>query len=219
MAPAGSQAARTERPIRIAALDGKASHFTGVTQREAPFQVVQPIDNPDLIWDTASRDVLAWGDVVAYRVDKSDLPSVIDRAAAIRDLKQISTKAPQAIKVAPNDGLHRNESMVQIELTNVAGRSLVLFNIAGDGTIQMLYPIGSDASSLQSNEFRFPVRVREPFGADQLVAITSERRMPELEQTLLQLNRRRASGQMIKMVQRLAPPDARIGSAGLFTAP
>jgi hypothetical protein len=220
LAPAGSQPARTtERPIRIASLDGKASHFAGVTQREAPFQVVLPIDNPDLIWDPASRDVLAWGDVVAYRVDKSDLSSVIDRAAAIRDLKQISTKAPQAIKVAPDDGLHRNESLVQIELTNVAGRALVLFNIAGDGTIQMLYPIGSDSSSLQSNEFRFPVRVREPFGADQLVAITSERRMPELEQTLLQLNRRRASGQMIKMVQKLAPPDARIGSAGLFTAP
>ena len=43
--------------------------------------------------------------------------------------------------------------------------------------------------------------------------------MTQLEQALLQLNRRRAAGQMMKMVQRYAPPDARIGSAGLFTAP
>jgi hypothetical protein len=43
--------------------------------------------------------------------------------------------------------------------------------------------------------------------------------MTELEQVLQQLNRRRSAAQMIKMVQRYAPNDARIGSAGLFTAP
>lgn len=217
--PAAAQTAIPERPVRIAALDGKSTHFSGMVKRDVAFEVVQPIDNPDLIWDPASRDVLAWGDVVAYRVEKADLPSVIDRAAAVRDLKQISTKSPQIIKVAPDDSLHRNENMVQIELSNVSGRALVLFNIAGDGTIQMLYPIGSDTSSIPTAEFQFPVRVREPFGADQIVAITSDQRMTQLEQALLQLNRRRSAGQMMKMVQRFAPPDARIGSAGLFTAP
>jgi hypothetical protein len=217
--PAAPQASAPERPVRIAALDGKSTHFSGMTKREVAFEIVQPIDNPDLIWDPASRDVLAWGDVLAYRVEKADLPSVIDRTAAVRDLKQVSTKAPQVIKVAPDDGLHRSDQMVQIELAEVSGRALVLFNIAGDGTIQMLYPIGSDASSIPTADYRFPVRVREPFGADQIVAITSGQRMTQLEQALLQLNRRRAAGQMMKMVQRYAPADARIGSAGLFTAP
>ena len=159
--------------MRIAALDGKSTHFSGMTKREAAFEIVRPIDNPDLIWDPASRDVLAWGDVIAYRVDKADLPSVIDRTAAIRDLKQVSTKAPQVIKVAPDDSLHRADHTVQIELSEVSGRALVLFNIAGDGTIQMLYPVGSDAPSISTADYRFPVRVREPFGADQIVAITS----------------------------------------------
>jgi hypothetical protein len=36
---------------------------------------------------------------------------------------------------------------------------------------------------------------------------------------LQQLDKRRSAVQMIKMVQRYAPHDARIGSAGLFTAP
>jgi len=216
--PASTQAV-AERPVRIAALDGKSAHFAGLTKREVPFEVVLPIDNPDLIWDPASHDVLAWGDVVAYKVEKADLPSVIDRTAAVRDLKQASTKAPQVIKIAPDDGLHRSDQIVQVELSDVSGRALVLFNIAGDGTIQMLYPIGSDASSLPTSEYRFPVRVREPFGADQIVAITGRERMTKLEEALLQLNRRRAPAQMMKMVQRYAPADARIGSAGLFTAP
>ena len=144
---------------------------------------------------------------------------MVDRAAAIRELKQISTKAPQVIKIGPDDSLHRSDDLVQIELSDVAGRALVLFNIAGDGTVQLLYPIGSDLATIPSADYRFPLRVREPFGADQIVAITSAERMNELQQVLLQLNRRRAAAQMIKMLQRYAPRDARIGSAGLFTAP
>jgi hypothetical protein len=72
---------------------------------------------------------------------------------------------------------------------------------------------------LDNPDFRFLVRVREPFGADQIIAVTSEDAMPQLKEALLQLNRRRTPGQMIKMMQRYAPRDARIGSVGLFTAP
>ena len=208
-----------ERPIRLAALDGDSSHFAGLTPRDAQIEIVKPIDNPDIIWDPASHDVIAWGDVIAYRIDKSDLPSVVDRAAAVRALKQFATNAPQLIKIGPDDTLHRNDSLVQIELSEVAGRSLIMFNIAGDGTVQMLYPIGSDLTQLQSKDFRFPLRVREPFGADQIVAVTSSQRMNELEQVLQQLNGRRAAAQIIKKVERNAPQDARIGSAGLFTTP
>ena len=71
---------------------------------------------------------------------------------------------------------------------------------------------------MPTSEYRFPVRVREPFGHDQIVAITSDSRMEDLEKMVNQLNRRKAAAQMIKMVQRFLPRDARIGSAGLYTA-
>jgi Caspase domain/Domain of unknown function (DUF4384) len=219
--PQPTQTPRTDRRIKLASLDGNPAHFAGLTAREVPFEIVASIDNPDIIWDPTSRDVIdAYSsDVVAYKVDKAELPSVIDRVGAIRELKLMWTKDPQVIKIGPDDSLHRSGSLVQIEVANVKGRALILFNIAGDGTVQMLYPIGSDLASIPSAEYRFPVSVREPFGADQIVAITSDQRMSELEQVLLQLNRRRNALQMIKMVQRYAPRDARIGSAGLYTAP
>jgi hypothetical protein len=131
----------------------------------------------------------------------------------------MATAAPQPIKIAPDDGLHRNESLVNVEVGGVAGRSLVLFNIAGDGTVQLLYPIGSDAAVVEADALSFPVKVKDPFGADQIVAVTSRQRMAALEQAVLQMNRRRSAAQAIKMIQRYAPADARIGSAGLFTAP
>jgi hypothetical protein len=215
----GSQMAVDDRPIKIASLDNDNAHFAGLKAQQAPFEIVRPVDHPDLTWDPASHDVLAWGDVVAYGVDPTDLPSVIDRAMAIRELKLIAGKAPQPIKVTPDDSLRHNASLVRIELADVAGRSLILFDITGDGTVQMLYPSGSDPYILKTADYNFPVRVRKPFGSDQLIAVTSQQRMTALEQALKGLDNRKSAVQMINMIKRYAPGDARIGSAGLFTAP
>jgi hypothetical protein len=206
-------------PIRLAALDGRADYFRTLRVRNSTLQAVQPMDNPDLIWDPLSHDVIAWGDVVAYGVDVADLPSVIERTAAMRALKSIATQSPQIMRVSPNDRVHHNSEVVHIELSEVLGRAVVLFNVAGDGTIQMLYPTGSDAPSSLSAVMRIPLRVREPFGADQIVAITSQQRMLDLEEALQQLNRRRASGQLVKSLDRYMPADARLGSVGFFTGP
>ena len=206
-------------PIRLAALDGKTSYFPSLKSHDSTFQTVQPTDNPDLIWDPATHDVISWGDVIAYGVETADLPTVIDRTAAVRSLKSMATKSPQVMRVSPDDRLHHNGQAVDINLSDVGGRAVVLFNISGDGTIQMLYPIGSDASPVRSDNLRLPLRVREPFGAEQIVAVTSQQRTVEFEKVLQQLNLRRASGQAIKNLERYLPADARVGSVGFFTTP
>ncbi|MDB5652389.1 MAG: hypothetical protein JWQ94_2 [Tardiphaga sp.] len=210
---------RIAAPIRLAALDGTTDALSNLKSREVKIEAVQPTDNPDLIWDPTSQDVIAWGDVVAFKVDRADLASVIDRTAAIRDLKKFATRSPQIMRVSPDDRQHRSDQTIDIDLSDVNNRAVILFNVSGDGTIQMLYPIGSDASLQQSANLRLPLRVREPFGAEQVVAVTSQQRMVELERVLLQLNRRRAPGQVIQSIARFAPPDARIGSIGFFSVP
>ncbi len=209
----------TSAPIRLAALDGRTSYFPNAKSRDSTFQAVQPTDNPDLIWDPASHDVIAWGDVVAYGVELADLATVIDRTAAIRTLKGIATQSPQVMRVSPDDRLHHNDQTVNIDLSEVGGRAVVLFNVSGDGTIQMLYPTGADVSPVRSANLRLPLRVREPFGAEQVVAVTSQQRMIDFEDALQQMNHRRASGQVIKSLERYLPPDARVGSVGFFTVP
>jgi Caspase domain len=208
-----------QAPIRLAALDGNLGNFSNLKSREVAIQTVLPTDNPDLIWDPVSHDTIAWGDVVAYSVDVADLSTVVERTAAIRELKRLSIKSPQVMRVAPDDRQHRNDQTVDIDLTGVIERAVVLFNVSGDGATQLLYPLGSDASPVRTNDLRLPLRVREPFGAEQVVAITSTQRMVDLEQVLGQLNGRRLPGQVIKSLQRFIPPDARIGSVGFFSAP
>jgi hypothetical protein len=147
------------------------------------------------------------------------LPSAVDRAAAVRALKQLAAKAPQAVRVIPGDALHRKDSQVAVEIGNLAGRALVMFNIAGDGTVQMLYPVDADPRIIKDDLYRLPVKVRGPYGSDLVIAITSEQPMPMLEQALLPLNQRRSALAALKAVERYRPLDGRIGSTGIFTAP
>jgi hypothetical protein len=206
-------------PIRLAALDGKADYFRTLKVRDSTLQAVQPTDNPDLIWDPTSHDVIAWGDVVAYGVELADLPTVIERTAAMRSLKTMATQSPQVLQVSPDDRVHHRNQLVDIELSEVKGRAVVLFNVSSDGTVQLLYPKGSDAPSAASASMRVQLRVGEPFGAEQIIAVTAPQRMVDLEDILLQFNRRRASGQIVKSLARYIPTDARIGSVGFFTGP
>lgn len=219
-APAAAPSASPAPPaVRIAVLDGQRDRLADLRQREVPFQVVGPKENPDIVWDPNSRDVLVGADVIARRVEAQNLSGVIDRMASIRGFNQLSAKGAQTVRVLPNDALHRNDSRVEIQVSGVANRALILFNIAGDGTVQALYPIGSDPAIVQTADYSFPVQVREPFGADQLIAITSSQRMTDLEQIIKRMNQRQTAYQVYKLVERYLPADARIGTAGLFTAP
>jgi hypothetical protein len=218
-APSAATKAPIGERVRVAALDGKAAWFEGLAPREAPFEVVLPSRGPDLIWDAASGDLLAGADVIAFRLDKADLPSAIDRAAAVRALKTMAAQWPQAVRVLPDDSLRREGSRVFVEVANLQGRALILLNIAGDGTVQMLHPMRPDAKPVRDAEFRVPVQVRRPYGADLVVAISSEQPLPQLEQALRALNQRRGAVEALRLVERYRSPGLRVGAAGIFTAP
>lgn len=212
-------AASSLPPVRVAVLGNQRDLLANVEPREARFEVVATTDNPDLTWDPATFDVLSGADVVARGVDRSDLPSVIDRAAAVNGFKRLATRGPQAVRVLPNDKVQHRDAHIDIQVSGVSQRALLLFNIAGDGTVQALYPIGSDPAVISSADYRFPVRVGEPFGSDQIVAVTSSQRLGDLEQALKKMNQRRTAVEVYKLVERYAPADVRIGATSIYTAP
>jgi hypothetical protein len=205
--------------VRIAALGDQRDLLANLEAREARFEVVGIKDNPDLIWDPASLEVLAGGDIVAYGIDRAGLGSVVDRVAAVNGFKRLAAKAPQPVRILPDDKVHRRDARIDVEVSGVAARSLLMFNIAGDGTVQTLYPIGSDARIIATPDYKFQVRAGEPFGADQVVAISSQLRLGDLEEALRKMSQRRTAVEVFKLVERYAPADARIGAASLYTAP
>jgi hypothetical protein len=221
-APAGAPKPITlQSPIetvRIASLDGQANQFAGLSL-QAPYEIVAPGANPDVVWDPAERDVRSSGDIIARNVGRNDLPSVIERTATIRWLKTRSSRAPQAIRILPANGLHHKGSMVEVEITGLAGRSLLLFNISGDGTVQMLYPMGSDPAVRSDGEYHLQLQVREPLGSDQIVVVSATTRLAELEQGLRLLDKKRNPMKVFELINRFATTDALVGSVSLLTAP
>jgi len=205
--------------VRIAVLGNQRELLKELQPKYAHFQPVAIADHPDLIWDSATLDVLAGGDVVAHQIKRKDLPNVIDWFAAVNGFKRLAAKSPQTVRVLPSDKVHSRGSRIEVEVSGVAQRSLLLFNMTGDGTVQVLYPIGSDPPVLSTPDYKFSVVVGEPFGADQVVAVTSVQPMNDLKQVLNAVNQQSAAVEVYRMVERYAPLDARIGAASLYTAP
>jgi Caspase domain/Domain of unknown function (DUF4384) len=205
--------------VRVAVLGDRRDLLANLEAREAHFELVGAKDSPDLIWDPASLEVLAGGDVVAYGIDRAGLGGVVDRVAAVNAFKRLAARAPQAVRILPDDKVYRRDARIDVQVSGVAQRSLLVFNITGDGTVQTLYPIGSDTHIIPTRDYKFQVRAGEPFGADQVVAISSPQRLGDLEEALRKMSQRRTAVEVFELVERYVPADARIGAASLYTAP
>ena len=73
-------------PIRIVSLDGQSARLEGLAPHAA-YEVVDPNNNPDLVWDPSTRDVISGGENVAHNADRDDLGIIIGHMAAITMLQ------------------------------------------------------------------------------------------------------------------------------------
>lgn len=206
-------------PLKLATTGLRPDRLSDVSPLLTPFEVVGLEANPDIVWDPVSREAIAGGDKIALAVDRLDLPGVVDRTAAVRDIKDLVVRAPQTLHVLPDASLHRQGSKIEVEIGEIARRSLILIDITGSGTLQLIYPTGREPPGVDRGSLRIPFQVRDPYGADVVVAITSEQRMTDLEAALKLLHGRKSAGQVTGAITRFAPNDARIGVVGLFTVP
>jgi hypothetical protein len=215
---------QTVSTVRIAILNGSAADLAGVEPYAGKIEAVGRDAQPDLVWDTATGDVVSGlGDVVARNIKPRDIAGVVDRTAAIAAIAKLSEKRPQRIALAPNDRHHRENERVTFRAEDVKGRSIILFNMASDGTVQFLYPTSrdkvphSESAVIELND----IAVRPPFGADHVVAIVSDARLLELQGAIKVFDGIRAAGRIPGILRKHLPSDqsVRIGFAGLFTVP
>ncbi len=202
-------------PIRIAALDGETGWFPAL-QRVRPVVLVDVAAKPDLTWDPKSREVLAGLDVVARGVTAADLPGVVDQALAVAWLKREKAQANQPIKMLSADQLHTRGSRVDVRVERLTGRYLILFDLSGIGSAQLLYPLGADPEQRSDPSYTVTFQVREPFGVDYVVAVTAARPMTELQRILRESARRIDLEAFASAMDGL---DARIGYVRIFTSP
>jgi hypothetical protein len=204
--------------VRVASMDGQNAALVTVAQ-QAQVALVAPNANPDLVWDPRTHDVLAGADVIARNIDTSELSGVVERTLVLEWLKQRTASGAQTIRLLPGDNLHAKGTHVEIEVGDLTGRYLVLFNISGNGNVQMIYPLGSDPPQRIDPKYSVALQVREPFGADLIVAATANQRLTDLERLLRQSSRRISPQKLADALSRDESQGLRLGFVGLFTSP
>jgi hypothetical protein len=108
----------------------------------------------------------------------------------------------------------------ELVVSGVKGRFLIVFNIAADGTLQLLSPASGAATRLDADEWSERPPVVEPFGADHVVSVSSTNSPAELLQWLKQHDGRRDAAALVGRLANQAATDAslEIGTVGLYTS-
>lgn len=205
--------------IRIAVANGDDKKLDGLIAHEVPYQIVTPSADPDLLWDPASHDVSTDGKVVAYGVNVADLGNVIDRTAALRGLRKLAAAQPQPITLAIGGPIAHKGDKIAISIDAVAQRALILVGISGDGTVDLVYPNGSDPRIVKTSPFRLELEIHAPFGTDAIVAITADKPMDALQDGLTQISSYPSAIKVLDLVKAVAPKDAKIGVLTLTSVP
>jgi hypothetical protein len=108
------------------------------------------------------------------------LKGVIDKRRAIRDLAGLANERVVRVEIGPRPAgqRYRNGESVDLAVRHKGpGAYLTAFNLAGDGTVQMLYPLAGEGDGrVAAGESRVVMartKAAAPFGVDNVVAVTT----------------------------------------------
>lgn len=191
-------------------------------------------EEADMIWDVAARQVIAntAGDMVAEQgerqTDIAFMAGVLDKWRSLPGIRRLIAARPLAVHIEPRgSGARYVAGKVRISVgprESPRLRYLTIFDIAGDGTVQVLFPRRSrpaEASALDPGFAPAPeARVQQPFGADHVIAIATSDDPTELRTGLFALEGRQAASDALRLIETASSgTDHAIGMAGLYTGP
>lgn len=238
-APAAALPETVDAPVRLR-LDGRVpDEARAAVERLPRVQRVEARDEADLIWNPGSRQVVSgMGDLLAGGVDAGRIAASIARYRAVRRLQTLAMEQPPELRVERVDrttrGLartavvqfhnaaHPGGAVLKLTADRLRHPFFVLFSLAGDGTVQFLYP-GTDEPPRIDHAWPFvidDILVKEPFGADHVVAVAMERPSTALVRELNALHERAdPQGAVVALERALAGGAWQVGLLGIFTRP
>lgn len=215
------------RPIEVQAADDQAAD---ILAGRGPWASI-PRGSPDLTWSAKEGWVTdSRGDRIAEKLTSAEaLSGVINKRRAVRDLAGSANE--RALKVAigprPPGQIYKSGENVDLAVSHNGGPAyLTAFNLAGDGTVQMLYPLEGDGDGrMAAGQVRVVMartRASPPFGVDNVVAIATPSDPASLRQALGRMNGKRealaAAGAVLDQLDQ-ARGQAAMSLGELYTGP
>lgn len=212
-------------PVRIALVNAPPAAADKIVKAAAPILIVEGVEQADLIWDVGKGEILAHGDLVMQRADASLVGQAADRAWAVRQIHRLGESRPLAVRLAQEGKAYMPGETPRVEVSELAGQFLTVFNIANDATIEMQSPaapqVGQTLCRRAGDVWGCPLEVRPPFGAERLVGVATAQEPKALIEWLKAHHGKRDAVGLPDMLRKIAAddPSMRIGTVGLYTLP
>lgn len=147
--------------------------------------------------------------------------ALVARASLLRELVVMISADLPGVKIQPDQTAAIQKLGAKVGFTFIPPspelNSMVLFNMAGDGQLQMLYPTApTDRPQIPAQGFPLRFQVTPPTGSDQLVAIFCEKQPQQLVD-LLNSHNGSSAPKAEELKQAMQGQKCQVGRIGLFT--
>lgn len=208
--------------VRVALIGVGAAEATAMLAKLKGVVPAASRAEADLIWDGATRQVVTGqGDLAAWEVDGGGVQGAVEKARFLRLVRELGRNGGLDLAALPNDLEHHRGEAAGFELRRRPHPYLLVFNVSGDGSIQLQYPLARDSASIPVDKaFRLDFTAVPPFGADHLIAISSPVPLDGLRRELAALDGTRDLPALAgKLRGELDGKPYALGVQGLFTVP
>jgi hypothetical protein len=234
-------------PVRLRILGLPAPEQQRIAQSLTGAILVGEGDPVSLIWRADQKRVLNdQGHRLAENVDASQLQHAIDRRLALERLGSMRMAGDRRLDVKillgdretpASDATHKPGARLSVVLSGIDdGHYYALFNLAGNGQVEMLAPYPGEPASLGHASFRtglckekgsrreidiggVSVKPEGPFGAEHVVAVAGALPLGRLMPALAQAhNTIAAAAAMAGLIQEAEVQPLQVGFRGIYSA-
>jgi len=200
--------------VRLALLNSNAMRtLEGV-------EIVDDNSTYDLIYDGPAAELITnSGDIVAFGLSVDRLQGAIDGWRAINAMTHLCSGARLETRIYPNDTRHAAGSELAFGVSPVRNRWLILFSIAGDGTVYLHYPNSPEEHAVQQVDgFEIRFLATAPFGADYLITLASDQNLGIIENEFGELHGTQDALRAAALAcAASAEPSVSLGMQGVYT--
>jgi hypothetical protein len=197
------------------------------------------VDSPkgaDFRWMMKDGDVVRRsGDIVASHIRSlAAFEGVMEKWRTVMALRPLVSELNLRMAIEPDgsDVIYQNDMRITLKLTQPVtakrrpgSRYVTVFNLASDGTVQLLYPLAVDGDGLLTPATDLTVletSVVPPYGADHVVALGTTLSPDNLRAALRAADGQRGSGRLIALIRaelKRSRGNASLSIAELYTGP
>ena len=214
-----------ESPLRLAIVDGPASAFESVMKGQTPLTLATDANDAELVWNVLTRQAIVHGDILMENIDASLIGAIADRVRSLTSLRALGQGRTLSVKAGEDGKAFVPPDHAEASVTGLAGAVVTVFNVAADGTIQMLLPAApasrAQCPNADDSQWRCDLDITPPFGIDTVVAVATKEVPTELLTWLQRHHGQRAAADLPRLLKAMTQTDGglRLGYAEVVTAP